>query len=339
MIKLFLRPFSYLYAQVGNARNALYDRGWQKTIKLQKPVISVGNLTVGGTGKTPLTDLIIRKLIHKNKKVAVISRAYRAQAKAPVKVDPFLPDAARKFGDEPVLLAQRNPEIAVYVGASKWQIGLFAQKDGDYDVFVVDDGYQHRRLHRDLNVVILDATEKPENYAVVPEGRSRETWSGLLRSDLIILSKSNLADDETLRWIEARLPQGISSYHVGYGISCIQNVDGQKIVNLELADKEVFLVSAIARPDVFESMVRNIAKVAKGSLVYRDHHQYTSEDVKSITQAFERSGADYLLTTQKDAVKLLPLLQDKSKLWVAPLEIDLMNAERGIDAALDKIIR
>lgn len=337
MIRYWLRPFSYLYGQAGKLRNALYDRGWQKVVRLNKPVISIGNLTVGGTGKTPLTDIVIRRMQQKGKKVAVISRAYRAQAKDPVRVQPQQPQAAFIYGDEPVLLAQRNPTVSVYVGARKWEVALYAQSQGEYDVFIVDDGYQHRRLYRDLNIVILDATEKPENYAVLPEGRAREIWQGLQRSELIFLSKCNLADEGDLIWLEKNIPEGIRCLRVGYSISAIENAKGERIARAQLQQAEVFLVSAIARPDVFEAMVRDFARVSKASLAYRDHHQYSEEDLKFILESFKRSGAQYLVTTQKDAVKLLPLLKGSVPLWVAPLEVDMMNAERGLDEALEQI--
>lgn len=337
MNKFLLRPLSYLYSQIGNMRNVFYDRGWSRIVRLESPVISIGNLTVGGTGKTPVTDVVIQKLLQQNKKVAVISRAYRAQAKAPVKVIASQSQAALMYGDEPVLLAQRNPEVSVYVGSRKWEVALFAQSQDKYDVFLVDDGYQHRRLHRDLNIVILDATEHPENYAVLPEGRSRESWQGLERSDLILLSKTNLAHQEDLKWIEDRIPSGIPSFHIGYAIHFIQNQKGDRILTSTLTEKNCFLVSAIARPDVFESMVRGFTRVCKGSRDYRDHHQYTAEDVRLLLEAFTNSKADYFLTTEKDAVKLGPLLPPGVELWTAPLVVDLMQAERGIDAALNKV--
>ncbi|WP_374028194.1 tetraacyldisaccharide 4'-kinase [Bdellovibrio bacteriovorus] len=334
-MRAYLRPLSFLYDQVVGVKNNLYDRGVFGVFKAPVPVVSIGNLTVGGTGKTPITDFCLKSLVADGKKVAVISRSYRADASAPCLVDVDHPFAARYFGDEPVLLAQANPQVSVYVGPSKWRTARYAVEKHKYDLLIVDDGFQHRRLHRDLNIVILDATESLSNYEVLPEGRARESWAGIERADVLILSKCNLAPEDELKALEARLPKNKEVLYFGYEIQQCQNVKtGQVLHRDELKGKKLFLVSAIARPDVFEKMMREIGEVSNQSLHFRDHHQYTADDVKNIENAFKKSQADFLVTTGKDAVKLRQLFNDTAILWSTSLEV----AESGRKGRLHEII-
>jgi tetraacyldisaccharide 4'-kinase len=335
-MKTYLKPLSFLYDRIVGIKNSLYDRGVFGTYKPDVKVISIGNLTVGGTGKTPITDFCLKSLVADGKKVAVVSRSYRADASASVRVDVTHPHAARYYGDEPVLLAQANPEVSVFVGDSKWQTAEYATTHPHHqpvDVIVVDDGFQHRKLHRDLNIVILDATEPWANYSVIPEGRARESWDGLQRADVILFTKCNLADEVSLKQVKEHLPADKEVLYFGYAIVDLNN--GTDVVPTEtLNDKKIFLVSAIARPDVFEKMMRAYGDISKKSLHYRDHHQYTHEDAQKIWNEFEKSGCDYLVTTSKDAVKLRRLLPEPSKLWSTNLQV----TEFGTKGRLHEII-
>lgn len=340
-MSFYLRPFSFLYDRIVSAKNALYSRGFFETYKAPVPVVSIGNLTMGGTGKTPLTDFCLKHLVQSQKKVAVISRSYRADAQAPCRVDTGHPFGARYYGDEPLLLAQANPEVAVFVGPSKWKTAQYAvSQDPSLDLLIVDDGFQHRKLHRDLNIVILDATENLSNYEVVPQGRARESWDSLKRADVIVITKCNLAEDDNLQALEARLPKDKEVLYFGYGIQTFANAQTAEVKSRsELQGKSLFLVSAIARPDVFEKMMREIGEVSKKSMHFRDHHQYTTEEIRQITHEFEKSHCDYLITTEKDAVKLRPLLGDFSSLWNASLEVSELSQKGRLDERIREVLR
>lgn len=339
-MKFYLKPLSYLYDQIVTAKNTLYDRGVLGVYKSPTPVISIGNLTVGGTGKTPITDFCLKSLVGDGKKVAVISRSYRADAAAPCLVSVGHPYAARYFGDEPVLLAQNNPDVSVFVGPSKWQTARYALSENQFDVLIVDDGFQHRKLHRDLNVVILDATESLDNYAVLPEGRARESWENLQRADVIILTKCNLAKEDDLKALEERLPDNKEVLYFAYQITRFAGGDSASILNLDsIRGKSVFLVSAIARPDVFEKMMGEITQVSKKSVHYRDHHQYTEADVHHILEEFAKSQADYLITTEKDAVKLRRMMPEKINLWSASLEVVELGKKGRLHEIIGQVLR
>ncbi|WP_374001608.1 tetraacyldisaccharide 4'-kinase [Bdellovibrio bacteriovorus] len=339
-MRFYLRPLSFLYDQVVGVKNNLYDKGVIGAYKAPVPVVSIGNLTVGGTGKTPITDFCLKELVAQGKKVAVISRSYRADASSPCLVDVDHPFAARYFGDEPVLLAQANPQVSVYVGPSKWRTAKYAVEKGQYDLLIVDDGFQHRRLARDLNIVILDATESLANYEVLPEGRARESWQGIGRADVLILSKCNLAPEEQLKQLEARLPKDKEILYFGYEIQQCRNQKTQATVSrADLKGKKLFLVSAIARPDVFEKMMGELGEVSPMSRHFRDHHQYTADDVKNLETQFKKSQADYLISTEKDAVKLRQLFNDASLLWSASLEVAEVGKKGRLHEIINQVLR
>jgi tetraacyldisaccharide 4'-kinase len=337
-VKTLLRFFSYLYELLTSLRNKLYSQGLVSVYVASVPVVSIGNLTVGGTGKTPLTDFCLKNLVHSGKKVAVISRSYGGQVSQPCRVDVHHPHGARYFGDEPFLLAQANPEVTVFVGSSKWQIARYVESlKENFDLFIVDDGYQHQKLHRDLNILILDATEKIKNYQLVPAGRARESWTGIQRADVIVLTKCNLVPAEKLEELKKILPEGKEVLSFGYDLQSLSGLHGDKKIKADLQGKKFFLVSAIARPEIFESMMKDWGVVSAASLHYKDHHQYNENDFKKIISDFESSGCDYLVTTEKDVVKLKPLaegLTQGPQIWSVRLEV----SELGKRGRLDELI-
>lgn len=339
-MRFYLRPISFLYDQVVGVKNALYDRGMIGSYKAPVPVISIGNLTVGGTGKTPITDFCLKQLVQGGFRVAVVSRSYRALAKEPCLVDPKKTNAAGFYGDEPVLLAKSNPTVSVFVGPSKWKTVQYAVSEQKFDLIIVDDGFQHRRLQRDLNIVILDATEVLSNYEVLPEGRARESWASLNRADLVLVTKCNQASEDDLAALEKKIPDNKEVLHFAYDIDHFRNQGGAaELSRDQFQDKKFFLVSAIARPDVFEKMMREIGKVAKHSLHYRDHHPYSAADVEKMTAEFKKSDSDYLVTTEKDAVKLQSLFPLPEMLWSATLKVSELGHKGRLYEIISQLLR
>lgn len=339
-MKLYLRPFSFVYDQVVGVKNALYDRGVIGSYKAPVPVVSIGNLTVGGTGKTPITDFCLKQLTEAGFKVAVVSRSYRAKANAPCLVDTKKENAAAFYGDEPVLLAKANPTVSVFVGPSKWRTVQYACSENSFDLIIVDDGFQHRRLQRNLNIVILDATEALANYEVLPEGRARESWSGLQRADLVLITKCNQASTEDLASLEAKIPVGKEVLYFAYDLQIFRNLGtGAELTRDQLQDKKFFLVSAIARPDVFEKMMRDVGNVAKNSLHFRDHHPYTTADIENIVVEYKKSQSEFVVTTEKDAVKLQNLLTRPEMFWAASLQVTELGHKGRLYEIISQLLR
>ena len=335
----YLRPLSFLYAQVVAVKNSLYNRGWFYQYKAPTKVISIGNLTMGGTGKTPLTDFCVKDLTGQGYAVAVVSRSYRASAKEPLQVHLQTARASQIYGDEPVQLARANPEADFYVGPSKWQTAQMAASQKSYDVMIVDDGFQHRTLVRDLDIVILDATEALENYEMIPEGRAREGWDSLGRSSLIVVTKCNWASPQQLLSLKEKLPQAKDVVFADYEVLSVRWVHkDQELPILQMQDQKVFLVSAIGNPEVFESQMSQVMKVT-GSLHYRDHHPYTHEDIQEILEQFRKSGARYLLTTDKDAVKLQDFIPSEIPLITAPITVQERGSEGKLHEVLSRLLQ
>lgn len=317
-----LKPFSFLYQTVIGKINQDFDQGQKEIIQVDVPVISLGNLTVGGTGKTPIVNYLLKKIVADGKNAAVISRSYRAEATDPVCVDLTNPKAARVYGDEPVLLASLNPKVDVYVGKSKSDVAKFAATQKKYDLFIVDDGFQHRRLQREMDLVILDSTESLANYQCLPEGRAREPLSSLQRADALILSKYNLS----VRNVEKDLSLSNYGKPLFYFVTLISQfleIQTKKAQGLDFVKgKRVLLISAIARPEIFENMCVELGSIVVDHLRFRDHHDYRSKDIQKINNSAKLAAADIILTTEKDGVKLQRYGNDFEKpVYLVQLEV------------------
>ncbi len=326
-------------------RNAGYDRGILRTHRVNCPVISVGNITMGGTGKTPLTEFILEQLKAKAVNVAVVSRAYKAETIEPRRVDIKVAEASRIFGDEAVLIAKRHPEVQVYVGQNKTKIAEFAFRDCSPDVIVVDDGFQHRRLARDLNIVLLDVTEPLDNYKVFPAGRARESLAGLKRADLIVLTKINLVDEEKISDLQKIIPMDKACVCVGYK-------QGPVILKSELVetsfqpekDDLVILFCGIAKPHIFYKMFQmNFPQLKIHLIPFPDHHPYDDKDIELIRKRAKTEGFAakkiWFVTTQKDLVKLGVKWPSEFQLFVVDLILTFETGQEQLQIKLDEVIR
>lgn len=335
-----LKPLSFLYEKIAGFKNYLYDKEYFHSLELPISVLSLGNLTMGGTGKTPLTDLCLRYFHRRRLKVAVVSRSYRAQVTEAAKVDLSHPEAAAYFGDEPVLLAQRNPHVDFFVGPHKFQTAQFALDKVNPQLVIIDDGFQHRQLHRDVDLVILDATEPFENYECMPVGRAREPWESLSRATAFVVTKANLANPQDLQELYSRLkkfnkPIIPMNYELlrlrgnqDYAERSLKNCRGEK----------VFLVSAIAKPKSFEKSIEKFSMRIQGHVTFSDHYPYNAKDVESIIAKWRQMDVMDIITTEKDYVKLKPLWPENVPLWYAPLEVQIQSQEDVFYEILDQVL-
>jgi tetraacyldisaccharide 4'-kinase len=336
-----LKPLSFLYKKIAGFKNYLYDHEYIHSLELPITVLSLGNLTLGGTGKTPLTDLCLRYFLRHRMKVAVVSRNYRAQVETMAKVDLHHPDAAAYFGDEPVLLAQRNPQVDFFVGPRKFETAQFAFEQVSPQLVIIDDGFQHRQLYRDIDLVILDATEPLENYQCIPEGRAREPWESLSRATAFVVTKVNLATPREVQELYERLaPFKKPIIPMNYELLRLRgNVPERLEKSLkECQGKNVFLVSAIAKPKSFERSLEKFAMKIQAHKVYTDHHPYSPQDVEDILAEYKKTGEGDIITTEKDYVKLKPLWPADVPLWYAPLEVQIQSQEDVFYEILDQAL-
>ena len=307
-----LNPLSAIYGGVVGARNALYDRGWMRSRSLQGPVISVGNLSTGGSGKTPFVILLGELLQARGIRFDVLSRGYGRKSRGVLLVDPGgLP---RDFGDEPLLIARRL-QTAVVVGEDRYEAGRFAESRFGSQIHVLDDGFQHRGLGRDFDIVLVIPDDARDR--LLPGGRLREPLRSLQRADAVVLA--NGASPESFPLAGKRV------WRVRQGI-VTQDVPPRPIV-----------FCGIARPQNFLLQLRAAGIDPVAEAFFRDHQAYKEEDVRDLLQLRQRSGAGGFVTTEKDAVKLGGYLAALAPLAVVPVKMDLADAANAVDTMLRMI--
>ncbi|MGA9510217.1 MAG: tetraacyldisaccharide 4'-kinase [Candidatus Sulfotelmatobacter sp.] len=302
-------PLSAIYGGVVAGRNALYDRRWLRARALQGPVISVGNLSVGGSGKTPFVILLGELLKAREISFDVLSRGYGRRSRGVLLVDPSgLP---QDFGDEPLLIARRL-QVPVVVGEDRFEAGQFAEKKFGPQIHILDDGFQHRRLARDFDVVLV--TPEDARDRLLPAGRLRDPLSALRRTDVVALTGGAAAESFPLK--------GKIVWRVRRGIVA-QNIPASPVV-----------FCGIARPQNFLLQLRtaNVDPVAEA--FFRDHHAYSEKDIRDLLELAKRSDAGGFVTTEKDAVNLGGYLSVLAPLAIVPVKMELADAANAVDAML-----
>ena len=334
---LVLPPFSALYGLLTRARLIAYREGLLETSKLDAPVISIGNITTGGTGKTPLVEWVSRAIAAEGKRVCVLTRGYRRAnpgKRLVVSDGQQILAGVEEAGDEPLLLARKLKGLAAVVcDSDRWQAGNWAQKNLAVDAFVLDDGFQHFRLARNLDIVTIDATSPYGGANLLPYGQLREPLSAASRSDCIIITRSEFCDDldelkRHLQSVSADRPIFISEMRAeGFRTIDALNVD------LESIPKAVAAFCGVGNPESFYAHLKRQQFTLTFTHSYRDHHAYTQTDIDFLARQATQSGAKALVTTAKDAVKLESL---NLRLPCFVLEIEIAIEE---GANLLKLIR
>ena len=293
-------------------RNALYDRGLARARKLRGPVVSVGNLSVGGSGKTPFVLLLGELLKSRAVPFDILSRGYGRKNHGIARVDPA--GSARDFGDEPLLLARRLG-VSVIVGEDRHEAGRFAETSFGPQLHVLDDGFQHRALARDFDIVLV--TPEDARDRLLPAGRLREPLNSLSRADAVVLSSGASPESFPL--------QGKLVWRVRRGISPM-NVPCRPIV-----------FCGIARPQNFLLQLRTAGVAPVAQALYRDHHAYTERDIRDLLKLRQQSEADGFITTEKDAINLDGFLAVLQPLAVVPVKMELVDAANAVDTMMRMI--
>ncbi len=325
--RFLLRPVSPLYGALLRTRCAAYRHGIRRSFRLDVPVISVGNLTHGGTGKTPVVEAIVRVLIRGGRSPAVLTRGYgRRGGEALVIVGPEVKVPVEMSGDEAMELARRLPGVPIIIDHDRVRGGHRAQALGA-DCVVLDDGYQHLRLRRDLNLLLIDAGDPFGAEALPPLGRLREPLSGIRRADQILVTKIR----------GEKIPPGIlgriDELHPGcpvHGLRMeawrLRGPEGFEDVSV-LKGREVLAFAGLGRPAAFSTMLRDLGARVMEECFFPDHHFYTPGEIHELEEK-ARARAWIPVTTAKDAVKIsnmaalrvlevrmMPLSGDWSFIW------------------------
>ncbi|HXT67596.1 MAG TPA: tetraacyldisaccharide 4'-kinase [Nitrospiraceae bacterium] len=313
------------YGVVAGLRALLYDWGWFAQRKLPVSVLSVGNLTLGGTGKTPVVIVLVDWLLAQGKRVAILSRGYRRTS-----TDPFLlvSDGERllvnpkEAGDEPFLMAQRCPKAIVAVGADRYELGDWVLNRFPVDCLVLDDGYQHLGLYRDVNLLLVDATDAEGLAALVPSGRLREPLQAAARATAIVVTRADVPAQVTevchrLRATLGTMPDPIQV--VFRPESLVSVVTGTSQTLSWSKGKTALLCSGVGHAGSFRSLVERMGMKILDEVAYADHHDYTSHDVERLRARAAELQAELIVTTEKDACKLASLLQHTDSWWAVRL--------------------
>lgn len=293
-------------------RRAAYSHGWFKTHRLNRPVVSVGNLTTGGTGKTPLVRLIAEILLKRGWKPSILTRGYGRSSGADMV---FLQPASkrepnpREVGDEPALLARALPEVPIVVSSDRYRGGLLAEDRFNVDVHILDDGFQHWALARDVDVVLLDVTRELSDQALLPAGRQRETCSALERAHIVILTRTELGDPKPLADLVRRINSKVAIFHESTTLSEFVDINTERIYPpTAFEGSPVHAFCGIGNPKAFFADLRKWGMTLTAEDSFRDHHVYAGEDHVLIMMRAEKSGAKAVVTTEKDAMNSAPLI-------------------------------
>lgn len=304
----FGRPFGPLYGLVMKFREQLYTKGVFKQEKTGVPVVSVGNLVLGGTGKTPTVIHIAQLLKTHGFKPAVVSRGYGGKSKDSINVvsdgTSLLMDAVAA-GDEPVLMAQSLDGTPVVTGKKRILPARYAVDHFGADVIVLDDGFQHLGLSRDINLVLFDAGSLAGNSRIFPAGPLREPISALNRTTAFLLTgqtpKNKIRSDSFRELIRQKFP-GIPVYTAGNSVAVLTDTRAE-VVSIETIT-DAFVFCAIAHPERVTSSVDSIGLRTVGSKIYQDHTPYSQKAITSLCEQATKAGAKCLITTTKDFVKI-----------------------------------
>ena len=321
-IHYLLFPFSILYRFTMLFRNFCYDKNLLKTNQLPCNVISIGNISFGGTGKTP-TVLYLCKMLQENKKknIAILSRGYKRSTSGTVLVSSGNGPLKnwQAVGDESYMMAQKTKNIPIVVDSNRYRGGKYLIKNFNSKIIILDDGFQHRALSRNLDIVLINGYSKPSDYSFLTTNLIRETWVSLRRADTIILTNKkpnplilkNIKEKKFL-YINSTFKSSIL-YPKGFD-----------------PKNKALLLSGIGDPKSFEKSARSHGCIIIGIKQFKDHYSYNKKSLLKIVQLAKNLKADYILTTEKDWVKIEPLKPD-FLFVVLKIELNLSEKEKMKD--------
>ena len=338
LVRLLLTPVAWLYSFALGVRAGLYRSGILKTNRLPRPVVSIGNITVGGTGKTPVTAHIARFLIARGFRVAVLSRGYGGALEGQICVvsdGTSVMLGARECGDEPYLLASTIPGLMVVIGSDRYAAGQMAMAQLSPDIFLLDDGFQHLRLHRDLNILLQDFARPFGNGLTLPAGMLREHPGAVRRADLILFTRS--PKGAAVPAHDTQAPATLAGHTI---VDLIPLDGGAPLPFSRCSGQKVLAFAGIAEPAHFFAALRAEGLNLVQCLTFPDHVAYGKEELHEIAGGMRESGAELLVTTEKDGVKLRGLAPEYAgRTLLARLELTIDRPELLHNALLGLLKR
>jgi tetraacyldisaccharide 4'-kinase len=328
-----LLPLVPLYGAVLALKQQMFRWGWLKQHRLPNPVISVGSVSAGGAGKTPMVLMLAKTLRHRGYAVRILTRGYRRRSAVTTRVEPF--DDAAWHGDEPVLLAQQSG-VPVYEGADRYEAGVLAERNEPSEKLVVhllDDGFQHRQLARDVDIVLL--TQADVEDALIPAGNLREPLTALAGADIVVLRED---EEESLRVVVAAI-WGAKTPVIWVIRRTLSLGEGGEVA----LQSRLLAFCGIARPEGFTKMLAEHGYAPMDSTFFPDHHAYNDDDVRLLLKRARQVEANGFVTTEKDAVKLTPILlghlETLGPVVVARLSVELLSEQEALSQLVGMVGR
>jgi len=313
---------SSIYGGIVHLKNISYDQNFLDSYKLPVPVISIGNLSVGGTGKTPITLTLAKELSKYYRRIAIVCRSYKTPLDRPLQVQlgagPGLkPSGPGLYGDEAYFLAERVAGV-VFSGPDKTDTARFAFESLRPDLILVDDGFQHRKLHRDLDFVLWDATET--KYQLLPQGKLREGFESLERAHGLFLTKTN--------WVSEEKRQRLLERFKGKLVCEVRfDLDSKSRFWQEAFGRPVAALSGIANNSSFHQLLEEkLGRPLDQSFAFPDHHTFTERDLQPAREFLVKHPDALLVCTEKDAVKLRAWIKVEPRIWSIPLTLEFDQA-------------
>lgn len=337
LLRGVLRGLSGIYLAGIEGYLGCYRLGLLKRTRLACKVICVGNLTVGGTGKTTTVRALARKLMAMGLKVAVLSYGYRSDHDGPPSVvsdGNEILMTPREAGDEAVLLAKDLPGAPVIIGPRRVESGRLAVERFGVDVILMDDGFQYWRLRKDLEILLLDATEPFGYGAVIPRGLLREPIGHLARAGAVIITHADHASPEALEALETRIRRiapGMPIARSRHAAARLRNLAGDGELSLDwLKGRRVLALSSLGNPGGFERTLAALGAEPVGSSRFRDHHRYSREEIARVREEAAALGAEAVLTTEKDAIKIDKQWLEGSPMVSLAIELEFLSGETEV---------
>lgn len=332
---------SYLYGLGMSCRTLLYRAGILKSHRIACKVVTVGNITVGGTGKTPTVCMLAQHFKQSGVRVAALCRGYRGSTTATPQIvsdGASVLASAEAAGDEAVMLSRKLPGIPVLAAADRVAAGALAVKRFAAQVAILDDGFQHLRLRRDADIVLVNATNPFGNGFLLPRGILRETPAALQRAHIVLLTKTNVsaAAVATLRETIRRYNPGAPVFTAAYKVRGLRTaLSGEDIPRAALAGRRVAALCSIGDPEGFIALIEGLHAVLIEKILFPDHHAYRHEDYRRIAELSRQ--VDSIITTEKDIAKINPDMVQPDKLIVMEIEQVVDDQERFFNALRDRL--
>jgi tetraacyldisaccharide 4'-kinase len=329
---LLLKSLSLIYTSLIRVWLFLYKSGLKSGYTSTQKVISIGNITVGGTGKTPMISWLLDYLHEEKLEPIVLTRGYKSDNNKPIqilKASTAESEEQKRFGDEPWLLFKRHPWCSIYISPNRAFSARAAEKLTN--LLLLDDGMQHLKLNRDLNIVLIDSLSGIGNGQVIPLGPLREPLKGLQRADIIVYTRTNLASSHAVKerlqpYLKPCTPQFDSCFIPEKIVASATEQESDPQI---IANKKCLLFSGIGNPPSFEKIVQELGGIVTDHLILDDHCEYREDTLEKLIRFSAQAHYDYIICTEKDWVKLEPIKDRLFDFWFLKMELKSDPALKG----------